>query len=271
MGRLENKVAFVTGAARGQGREHCVRMAEEGADIIAVDACGPVSPHNAFSPATPDDLAETTRQVEATGRSIVARQVDVRDLSALQAVCQDGAGELGGIDIVVANAGISNWNRFWEMPEEQWQTMIDINLTGVWKTMTAAAPIMVEQGRGGSIILTSSVAGLKSLPAQAHYSAAKHGLVGLCKTAAIELGPYNIRVNTIHPWGVLTKMAEEDPTPFEMFAAHPSYAASFAAILAEPQIANTRDIANIVVFLASDESRVITAAQIPADMGATKV
>jgi SDR family mycofactocin-dependent oxidoreductase len=271
VGRLESKVAFITGAARGQGRAHCVRMAEEGADIIAVDACAPMSPHNVFPAATPDDLAETVRQVEALGRRIVARQVDVRDLPGLQSVCQDGAAELGGIDVVVANAGISNWGRFWEMPEDQWQTMIDINLTGVWKTMTAAAPIMVDQGRGGSIILISSVAGLKSLPAQAHYSAAKHGLVGLCKTAAIELGPFNIRVNTVHPWGVLTKMAEEDTTIFELFAAHPSYAASFAAILAEPQIATASDIADVVLFLASDESRVITAAQIPADMGATKV
>lgn len=270
MGRLENKVAFITGAARGQGREHCVRMAEEGADIIAVDICGEVTADNHYPPATEEELAETVRLVEKLGRRVVARRGDVRDLATLTQLCRDGAAELGGIDIVVANAGISNWNRFWEMPEEQWQTMIDVNLTGVWKTLKAAAPIMIDQGRGGSIIITSSVAGLKSLPAQGHYSATKHGLVGLCKTAAIELGEYNIRVNTIHPWGVQTAMAE-DPTVFEVLTAHPTYAAWFASILAEPAVASARQIADVVVFLASDEARVITGAQIPADMGATKV
>jgi SDR family mycofactocin-dependent oxidoreductase len=270
VGRLENKVAFITGAARGQGREHCVRMAEEGADIIAVDICREVSADNQYPPANEEDLAETVRLVEGLDRRIVARTGDVRDLAALTQLCQDGAAELGGIDIVVANAGISNWNRFWEMPEQQWQTMVDVNLTGVWKTLTAAAPILIDQGRGGSIIITSSVAGLKSLPAQGHYSAAKHGLVGLCKTAAIELGPYNIRVNTIHPWGVHTPMAE-DQRIFELLAQHPTYAAWFASILAEPMVASPRQIADIVLFLASDEASVITGAQIPADMGATKV
>ena len=270
MGRLDGKVAFITGAARGQGREHCVRMAAEGADIIAADLCAAVTPDNMYPPATPEDLAETVRLVEQAGRRVVARAVDVRDLDALESLCRDGASELSGLDVVVANAGISNWNRFWEMPEEQWQTMIDINLTGVWKTMRAAVPWMIEVGRGGSIVLVSSVAGLKALPAQAHYSAAKHGLVGLCKTAAIELGPYNIRVNTVHPWGVATPMGD-DPTIFQLFEKHPSYAASFAAILAEPRIASTDQIADVVLFLASDDSAVITAAQIPADMGATKV
>lgn len=270
MGRLEGKVAYVTGAARGQGREHCVRMAAEGADIIAMDVCDPVAEENKFSAATADDLVETVGLVEAAGRRIVARVGDVRDLSAQVELCADGAAELGGLDIVVANAGISNWGRFWEMPEEQWQTMIDINLTGVWKTLTAAAPIMIENDRGGSIIITSSVAGLKSLPAQAHYSSAKHGVVGLCKSAAIELGPHNIRVNTIHSWGVATAMGE-DQTVFAMFDENPSYAASFGSILAEPQVASPSQISDVVIFLASDESALITAAQIPADMGATKV
>ncbi len=270
MGRLDGKVAFVTGAARGQGREHCVRMAEEGADIIAVDICTDVSEDSYFPAATDGDLAETVSLVENLGQRIVARHGDVRDLAGLQHLCQDGAEQLGSIDVVVANAGISNWNRFWEMPESQWQTLVDVNLTGAWKTMVSATPIMIEQGRGGSIIITSSVAGLKSLPGQAHYSAAKHGLVGLCKSAAIELGPYNIRVNTIHPWGVETPMAEGHSLD-HVFEEHPTYAASFAAILADPIIASPRQIADVVVFLASDESAVITAAQIPTDMGATKV
>jgi SDR family mycofactocin-dependent oxidoreductase len=269
MGRVDGKVAFITGAARGQGRAHAVRLAGEGADIIAIDVCREVAPAP-YPPATTDDMAETVRLVEATGRRVLAREVDVRDGAGLDTVCRDGADALGGIDIVVANAGINSWNRFWEMPDEQWQTLIDVNLTGVWRTLKAAAPIMIEQGRGGSIVLTSSVSGLKSLPAQAHYSASKHGLVGLCKTAAIELGPYNIRVNTIHPWGVATPMGE-DPTIIDLLARHPTYAASFAAILAEPRVATAEQIADAVLWLASDESLIVTGAQIPLDMGATKV
>lgn len=269
MGRVDGRVAFITGAARGQGRAHAVRLAEEGANIIAIDVCRQVTAAP-YPPATPDDLAQTVKEVEATGRRIVAREVDVRDGARLDEVCRDGAAELGGLDIVVANAGINNWGRFWEMPDDQWQTLVDVNLTGVWRTLKAAAPIMIEQGRGGSMIITSSVAGLKSLPGQAHYAAAKHGLVGLCKAAAIELGQFNIRVNTIHPWGVDTPMGH-DETIYDMLARFPTYAASFAAILAEPQIATTRDIADAVLWLASDESRIVTGAQIPLDMGATKV
>lgn len=269
MGRVEGKVAFITGAARGQGRAHAVRLAEEGADIVAVDACREIAPAP-YPPSTPEDLTETARLVEALGRTIVAREIDVRDGEGLRATCELGAAELGSIDIVVANAGINSWNRFWEMPEDQWQTLIDVNLTGAWHTLKAAAPIMIEQGRGGSMILVSSVSGLKSLPAQAHYSSAKHGLVGLCKTAAIELGPYNIRVNTVHPWGVDTPMGQ-DETVVDLFARFPTYAASFGSILAEPQVATARDIAEGVLWLASDESRIVTGAQIPLDMGATKV
>jgi SDR family mycofactocin-dependent oxidoreductase len=269
MSRVEGKVAFITGAARGQGRAHAVRLAEEGADIIAIDICREVAPAP-YPPATPDDLDETVRLVEKLERTIIAMQVDVRDSDGLTEVCELGARELGGIDIVVANAGINSWNRFWEMPDEQWQTLVDVNLTGAWKTMKAAAPIMIDQGRGGSIVLVSSVSGLKSLPAQAHYAASKHALVGLCKTAAIELGPYNIRVNTVHPWGVDTPMGHDETirTLFEQF---PTYAASFASILAEPAVASPRDIADAVLWLASDESRIVTGAQIPLDMGATKV
>jgi SDR family mycofactocin-dependent oxidoreductase len=269
MGRVEGKVAFITGAARGQGRAHAVRLAEEGADIIAVDVCREVAPAP-YPPSTPQDLAETVGLVEALGRRIVAREVDVRDGEGLRATCEIGAAELGGIDIVVANAGINSWNRFWEMPDDQWQTLIDVNLTGAWRTLKAATPIMIEHGRGGSMILVSSVAGLKSLPAQAHYASAKHGLVGLCKAAAIELGPYNIRVNTVHPWGVDTPMGH-DETIVGLLERFPTYAASFAAILAEPRVATPRDIADAVLWLASDESRIVTGAQIPLDMGATKV
>jgi SDR family mycofactocin-dependent oxidoreductase len=269
MGRVDGKVAFITGAARGQGRAHACRLAEEGADIIAIDVCREVAPI-AYSAATPQDLKETCRLVEELGARIVADEVDVRDSEGLARVCERGVRELGRLDIVVANAGINNWNRFWEMPEEQWQTLLDVNLTGVWRTLKAAVPIMIEQGQGGSIILISSVAGLKALPAQAHYVTAKHGLVGLCRAAAIELGPYNIRVNSVHPWGVDTPMGH-DETIMDLFQRFPTYAASFGSILPQPAVATPRDIADAVLWLASDESRTMTGAQIALDKGATKV
>jgi SDR family mycofactocin-dependent oxidoreductase len=244
-------------------------MAEEGADIIAIDACAPVA-DNAYAPATLEDLEETVQLVRRTGRRILARRADVRDYDTLEEVCKEGSAELGGLHVVVANAGISNWCRFWEMPESQWQTMIDINLTGAWHTLKAAAPIMIEQGQGGSMILVSSVAGLKSLPAQAHYSAAKHGLVGLCKSAAIELGPYGIRVNSIHPWGVDTHMTQ-DAVLWGLLEQHPTFNASFGSILPSPEIAQPSDIADAVLWLAGDDSKLTTGAQIPLDMGATRV
>ncbi len=269
MTRLDGKVAFVTGAARGQGRAHVVRLAQAGADIIALDVCGAVAP-TSYSPSVPSDLEETEALVRKEGKRIVARVVDVRDFKSMESLCQDAASELGGIDVVVANAGINNWNRFWEMSEEQWNTLIDVNLTGVWKTLKAAAPIMIGQGRGGSIILVSSVAGLKALPAQAHYVSAKHALVGLTKAAAIELGPYQIRVNSIHPWGVDTPMGH-DTTLADLVARFPTYAASLGAILAQPSLASPDTIADAVLWLAGVESQTVTGAQIPLDMGATRV
>ncbi|MDO8361675.1 MAG: mycofactocin-coupled SDR family oxidoreductase [Actinomycetota bacterium] len=269
MGLLDGKVAFITGAARAQGRSHAVRLAEEGADIIAIDICAPAAAVG-YPAATPDDLQQTVRDVEALGRRIVARVGDVRDQQALDGAVAEGVAVLGRLDIVVANAGISSWGRFWEMTEERWQDMIDINLTGVWRTLRAAAPIMIAQGTGGSMITISSVAGIKSLPGQGHYSAAKHGVVGLTKTAAIELGPHEIRVNSVHPWGVESPMtvdAELEP----MLAAHPEFLSSFGSIMPQLGVAQPRDISEVVLFLASDASKFMTGAQIPVDMGATKV
>ena len=248
--QLDGRVAFVTGAARGQGRSHAVRLAAEGADIVAVDLCGEAVPVG-YAVATPEDLAETVRLVEQTGRRIIARQGDVRSQGDLDAAVAAGVDELGGLDIVVANAGVVTWDRFWEMPEAKWQAMLDINLSGVWRTFKAAAPVLIEQGRGGSMIAISSVAGLKSLPAQSHYSAAKHGIVGLTKSAAIELGPFGVRVNSIHPWGVDTPMAH-DPAVMELLEQHPTYLASYGSILTEPRIADPSDISEAVVWLASD-------------------
>jgi len=270
-GLLEGRVAFVTGAARGQGRSHAVRLGREGAAIIAVDIAMPASAANTYPAATEADLKETTRLVEAEGAKIAARIADVRDQEALDATLAEGVAQFGGrLDVVVANAGICNWARFWEMPDDQWQTMVDINLTGVWRTMKAAVPHMLSAGNGGSVINVSSVAGIKSLPGQAHYSAAKHGVVGLTKSAALELGEYGIRVNSIHPWGVATPMAE-DPMTATMLTEHPTYIASFGSALPQLPLANTDDISDAVVWLASDLSRTVTGTQLTLDMGATKV
>jgi SDR family mycofactocin-dependent oxidoreductase len=267
LGLLDGRIAFVTGAARGQGRAHAVRLAAEGAAIVAVDAAGPVG-DNGYPAATAEDLAETVRQVEALDRRIVARRADVRESAALDAVLDEAAAELGPrLDVVVANAGISNWNRFWEMSDEQWQTVLDVNLTGVWRTLKAAAPRMIAAGNGGSIVAISSVAGLKSLPAQAHYSAAKHGVVGLVGTAAIELAEYGIRVNSVHPWAVRTDMGRDrslDP----VLEARPDYRRSFVHLLPD-RAADPGDIADAVLWLASDLSRTVTGANIPVDLGAT--
>ncbi|MFL6071142.1 MAG: mycofactocin-coupled SDR family oxidoreductase [Actinomycetes bacterium] len=270
MGLLEGKVAFVTGAARGQGRSHAVRLAREGASIIAIDVSGPVTDDNNYAPAAEDDLLETVRLVEAEGHRIVAEQVDVRDAADVQRALERGVSQFGGrLDVVVANAGISNWNRFWEMSEDQWQTMLDVNLTGVWHTMKAAAPLMIAAGNGGSMINISSSAGVKSLPAQAHYSAAKHGVVGLTKTAAIELGEYGIRVNSIHPWAVDTVMIS-DPRINDFRERYPSYANFYHALLPGLPIAGVDDISDAVIWLASDLSRAVTSTQLTVDMGSTK-
>lgn len=266
---LDGRVALITGAARTQGRAHAVRLAEAGADIVAFDLCAVPATLGYPSP-TPTDLDATVAAVEGTGRRAIGVVGDVRDQAALDRAVRHAVDDLGGLDVVVANAGISSWGRFWEMSEERWLDMIDINLTGVWRTLRAAAPAMIDQGRGGSIIAISSVAGIKSLPGQAHYSAAKHGVVGLTKTAAIELGPYGIRVNSVHPWGVDTPMAQ-DAELAPMLEQHPGFLASFGAMLPDRPMAAPEDIAATVLFLASDESRFMTGSQVTVDMGATKI
>jgi SDR family mycofactocin-dependent oxidoreductase len=270
MSRLAGKVALISGAARGQGRAHAVRMAEEGADVVLVDVCGPATDCS-YPAATADDLAETVRLVESLDRRAVWAEADVRDLPAMESLVERGVAELGRLDVVVANAGVSTWGRFWEMPTQRWQEMIDINLTGVFNTLRAAVPAMITAGNGGSIICTSSVAGLKALPGQAHYSAAKHGVVGLANAAAIELAPYRIRVNTVHPYGVSTPMALEGTETFQtMLAENPSYAAVMGQYWFDPPISSPEDIANAVLFLASDDARTITGTQLTVDNGATK-
>jgi len=262
--RLQGKVAFVTGAGRGQGRAEAVRLAAEGADIIAVDNCADAA-STAYAGSTEADLAETVRLVEDLDRRIVATKVDVRDLDGLIEAVRAGVATLGRLDIVVANAGICSAAMSWEITPEQWQETIDTNLTGVFYTAKATVPIMLEQGTGGSIIITSSVAGLRGHPFLGHYAASKHGVVGLAKTMAVELGQHNIRVNTIHPFGVETGMAVSDMAPFmEKFAT--TLAPIYMGILPDP-VSQPEDIANAVAWLASDESRHVTGIQLPLDLG----
>ena len=273
MGRVEGKVALITGAARGQGRSHAVRLAEEGADIIAVDVAREVETVTTGG-ATPEDLAETVALVEKLDRRIVAAEVDVRDQAALSAAVDRGVQELGRLDIVLANAGIlASPANVWEMSEELWQTTLDVNLTGVFHTVKAAVPHMIAAGDGGSIVLTSSAAGLKGVPNFGNYAAAKHGVTGLAKTLAMELATHNIRVNSVHPGNVNTGMIINDMT-FKVFAPHLEHpteddvADNFTATNLLPiPWAQPRDISNAVLWLVSDEARYVTGIALPVDAG----
>ncbi|MGW5382395.1 mycofactocin-coupled SDR family oxidoreductase [Nocardia sp. NPDC003963] len=272
-GRVEGKVAFITGAARGQGRSHAVRLAEEGADIIAIDVCGPVSGSDEIAPSTPQDLAETAELVEARGRRIVTEQVDVRDYDGLKAALDSGVEQLGGLDIVVANAGIGNGGDTLDKTgEPDWQTMIDINLSGVWKTVKAGVPHLLAAG-SGSIVLTSSVGGLKAYPNTGHYIAAKHGVIGLMRSFAVELGQHSIRVNSVLPTNVNTPMFMNEGTMklFRPDLENPG-PADFAPVAQLMHVlpvgwVEPVDISNAVLFLASDEARYITGLPLPVDAG----
>jgi (+)-trans-carveol dehydrogenase len=273
-GRVEGKVAFVTGAARGQGRSHAVRLAQEGADIIAVDVCGPITKGSAIPPSTPDDLAETADLVKGHNRRIVTAEVDVRNYDALRAAVDSGVDQLGRLDIIVANAGIGNGGETLDKTSESdWQDMIDVNLSGVWKSVKAGVPHLLSGGRGGSIVLTSSVGGLKAYPNTGHYIAAKHGVVGLMRTFAVELGQHSIRVNSVHPTNVNTPMFMnegtmkmfrpdlENPGPDDL-----KVAAQFMHVLPVGWVEPV-DISNAVLFLASDEARYVTGLPLTVDAG----
>lgn len=269
-GSLHGRVAFITGAARGQGRSHAVRLAAEGADIIALDICAPASASVTYPPATREDLDETARLVEGQGRKILARVLDVRDDAALREVVADGMEQFGRLDIVVANAGVLSWGRIWELTDEQWDAVIGVNLTGTWRTLRATVPAMIEAGNGGSIVVVSSSAGLKATPGNGHYSASKHGLTALTNTLAIELGEYGIRVNSIHPYSVETPMIEPEAM-MEIFATHPNFVHSFPPMPVQPNGFMTADeVADVVAWLAGDGSGTLTGTQIPVDKGALK-
>jgi SDR family mycofactocin-dependent oxidoreductase len=268
---LAGRVAYVTGAARGQGRSHCVRLARAGADVVAIDACGPVAAHNGYEPATSEDLAATVNLVEGEGRKILAREVDVRDAAGQERVIADAIEQFGRLDIVVANAGVLNWGRLWEISAEQWQETLDTNLTGVWHTIKAAVPQMIKAGNGGSIITISSAAGIKAVPGCGHYSASKFGVVGLTNALAVELGEFGIRVNSVHPYGTDTPMGN-DVSMYKILQDYPHYIHSFSpGALPTDSLAAPGLISDIVVWLAGDASSLVTAAQIPADKGYLKI
>jgi SDR family mycofactocin-dependent oxidoreductase len=272
MGRVEGKVAFVTGAARGQGRTHAVKLAEEGANIIATDICAPVK-SAPYEMATTSDLDETVRLVEEAGGKIIARVADVRDLAAMTEVVDEGVAQFGRLDIVLANAGVCTYGFLSTMDEAQWQEMLDIDLTGVWKTVRASVKHMIDAGNGGAIVLTSSTAGLRNLNEIGHYVAAKHGVTGLAKALANELAPHNIRVNSIHPSNCRTMMMTnsgvrkmfrpdlEDPSLEDAIE-------GFGVIhLLDTPWVEPEDVTNGILYLVSDDGRYVTGTQFAVDAG----
>ena len=275
MASLEGKVAFITGAARGQGRNHAVRLAERGVDVIALDLTDSVATAP-YAGATAEDLAETVRQVEGHGRRIVARTADVRDLDAVRSVVDEGVSELGRLDIVIPNAGIASFDAAREMSDETWKDVIDINLNGVWHTVHASLPHLKADGTGGSIVLIGSVASFKGVPHLVHYVTVKHGLVGMAKTLAAELGPERIRVNAVCPGNIDTPMIQNDfirgvfmpdvERPSREDAAQPGSPFYDANVIPIPWL-EADDVTNAILFLVSDEARYITGVALPVDAG----
>ncbi|MGH3293409.1 MAG: mycofactocin-coupled SDR family oxidoreductase, partial [Trebonia sp.] len=268
MGKLEGKVAFITGAARGQGRSHAIRLAQEGANIIAVDICEQIATVP-YPMSTPADLAETAKQVEALDRRIFTAQADVRDAAALKEAFEAGTAELGPVDIVLANAGIAPLSL--HPQAQEWQDVVDVNLTGVYNTVAAAIPSMIERGAGGAIVLTSSTAGINGIggdtPGGLGYTAAKHGVVGLMRSYANYLAKHNIRVNTVHPTGVNTPMVVNDVMQ-EFLQQDPAMGQAMANAL-PVELVEPVDISNAILFLVSDDGRYVTGVTLPVDAGFT--
>jgi SDR family mycofactocin-dependent oxidoreductase len=272
MNRLEGKVAFISGGARGQGRSHAIRLAEEGADIVTFDLCEQMEVVE-YPMSTPDDLEETVKLVGKTGRRIIARQADVRDAAAVQTVHDEAIAEFGHVDIVLANAGIMPTKGLKSEHFPAFYDCVDVCLTGVFHTVEAAVPKMIERGQGGSIVITSSTAGLRGLtvsrfigtPGMMGYHAAKHGVVGLMRAYANALAPLNIRCNTIHPTGVNTPMVVNDV--FRDFVeAHPELTSAFTNPL-PCELLDPADISNAIIYLASDEGRYVTGTTMAVDAG----
>jgi SDR family mycofactocin-dependent oxidoreductase len=270
--RLIGRTALVTGAARGQGRAHAIRFASEGADVIALDVCVD-EPGGGFALSSWDDLLQTVAEVEALGQRGHAAQADVRDRDALQGVVDATAEEFPRLDVIVANAAIARYAKFLDLDIQAWNATIAVNLTGVFNTVQLFAPRMIAAGHGGSIILTGSIAGVKGLPFCGAYAAAKHGVHGLMKVLALELGDHSIRVNTVDPGPVDTAMATDPTGPLAMSGADSPdgrlFLASFAPVLPLPEsgVMSAETISDAVAWLASDESRFVTGISVPVDAG----
>ncbi|MFD5625640.1 mycofactocin-coupled SDR family oxidoreductase [Streptomyces sp. NPDC127072] len=267
MGRVQDKVALITGAARGQGRSHAVRLAEEGADIVVTDVCHDISHALPYPLASKEELEETAGLVRATGRRCVAVQADVRSVTEVRAAVDAATTEFGRLDIVVANAGVMSIGPAWELSEEAWDVVVDVNLKGAWNTARATIPRLIEAGAGGSIIITSSAAGIRGHVPYAHYVASKHGVVGLMKALSNELAPHRIRVNTVHPTGVSDTGITVGVPVEELAAREPLFA--LAAMNPLAPYVEPRDVSNAVLFLASDEARYVTGLQFTVDAGST--
>jgi SDR family mycofactocin-dependent oxidoreductase len=269
MTSLDGKIAIVTGAARGQGRAHALALAAAGADLVLLDLCAPVGT-TPYEGASPDDLSETAKQVAALGRAVHTAEVDLRDLTAATAAVAAARAATGDADIAVINHGIWSRGGLFELTETQWNDMIDINLSSVWKTLCAVVPPMVER-RSGSIVITSSVAGLVGVPYSAHYVAAKHGVIGLMRTAALELGPYGIRVNAVCPGLVDTKMTDWQGC-YDMSAGHPNatraeYEDAAQRINITGGLLQPSEISAAVLWLAGPEAAQVTGVALPVDGG----
>jgi SDR family mycofactocin-dependent oxidoreductase len=268
---LQGKVALVTGAARGQGRSHAVTLARAGADIIAADICAPVATAP-YPMATREDLDTAVAEVEKLDRRALPVECDIRSSEQLDAAVAAGLAEFGRIDILVANAGIWGLGRLWELTDEQWQEMLDINLTGPWRSIKAVVPAMIDNG-GGSIVLTSSVNGFEAGGGMTHYVAAKHGVLGLMRNAALELGQYNIRCNAVCP-GIVDTQMNDWPGAYDMMAGHPGgtpadrqYAAYNWSVLARRGLLKPSTISKAVLWLASDDAADVTGVALPIDGG----
>jgi SDR family mycofactocin-dependent oxidoreductase len=264
MGRVQGKVALITGAGRGQGRSHAIRLAEEGADIIAIDACVDYDTMN-YAMATADDLAQTAKAVEALDRRIVTKQVDTRDLAGMISAVEEGVAEFGKLDIVSANAGICSIQDWDQVTPQLWQDTIDVLLTGTWHTCRATIPHLVANG-GGSVIITGSTAAVKGQPFLTPYVAAKHGVVGLMQSLANELSLQNVRVNCVHPTGVNTPLVEGFGGLVALLERNPHQAPCFLNAL-PVDLMEPIDISNAILYLASDEARYVTGTQLVVDAG----
>jgi len=271
MGMLDGKVVLITGGARGQGRAHAVVSAREGADVVLVDVADQIDTVH-YAMATKDDLDETVRQVEALDGRALAVTADVRDQGQLDDAVARGIAEFGHIDVLIANAGIWSLGQFWELSDQHWQDMIDVNLTGVWRSAKAVTPHMIER-QAGSIVITSSINGLEAGPNYAHYTAAKHGLVGLMRTIALEVAPHGIRCNSVHPGAINTPMHHHQRS-YDMMAGGPGgtpedlieggyhYGALKGTTFLSPET-----VANAALYLNSDLAAAVTGVTLPVDAG----